>query len=328
MRNDKLSVIIPVYNVCDWLDQCIESILSPGCHSSEVILVDDGSTDGSLEICEKWSQDNESVKIIRTEHLGAANARKTGLRAATGGYVTFPDSDDWIEGDLYGQMMVKALEENADIVCSVSHICEAGSYSETVRQAIECGLYTGEGTNVLKRKLFAIAPSLCLKIFKKSCIKKYIEAVDSETRVSNDMAASYPAILNAKRIYVMNLSLYHYRMGHRQPSALGPIVKMNSYALTYLTIEREMGDWPELKRELDIWIWERVRSLVWGLENRKAMKIAREKPAVAKMLDRYNFLEKQDRSVIFFRLFKERKYALLLIIIRTGFCFTGRDRKR
>lgn len=96
-----LSVVVPVYNVEETLDRCVDSILKQGVDNMEIILVDDGSLDGSPALCDAWSKCNERIKVIHKSNGGLSDARNAGIEQARGGYVTFVDSDDYLEEGTY-----------------------------------------------------------------------------------------------------------------------------------------------------------------------------------------------------------------------------------
>ena len=98
MVNDLLSIVVPVYNVAPYLERSIQSILGQTYRNLEIILVDDGSTDGSGEICEKYARMDPRVKLITQENRGASAARRNGIRLASGTYMGFIDPDDYIAG--------------------------------------------------------------------------------------------------------------------------------------------------------------------------------------------------------------------------------------
>ncbi len=117
--NDLVSIIIPVYNVEKYLKRCMESVLRQTYRNFEVILVDDGSTDKSLDICKEYEKKDERIKVIHKKNGGLSSARNSGLNVMKGSLFTFIDSDDWVE-EKYVESLVKAiLENNADIAqCS------------------------------------------------------------------------------------------------------------------------------------------------------------------------------------------------------------------
>ena len=110
----KLSIVIPVYNVEDTLDRCVSSVLQQGIDDYEVILVDDGSTDSCPQKCNEWQAKNQHVKVIHKRNGGLSDARNAGIRTATGSYLTFVDSDDYLAPNTYRQIL--ALMSDADIV--------------------------------------------------------------------------------------------------------------------------------------------------------------------------------------------------------------------
>ena len=105
----KLSIIIPVYNTEDYIRQCIESVLNIKNIQTEIVVVNDGSTDKSLTILEEYAEKNNNIKIITQENQGASAARNTGIRVCTGDYIYFLDSDDWIDTDSF-EKIIEELE--------------------------------------------------------------------------------------------------------------------------------------------------------------------------------------------------------------------------
>lgn len=109
-------MIVPVYMVEDYLDQCIDSIVNQTYENLEIILVDDGSHDSSPEICEKWQRVDQRISVIHKANGGLSSARNAGLKVATGYYVAFLDSDDWLHPDCYKKVVNRAISTNADVV--------------------------------------------------------------------------------------------------------------------------------------------------------------------------------------------------------------------
>lgn len=110
----KISIIIPVYNVEIYLEQCLDSILYQDYHNLEIIIVNDGSTDRSGEICEKYAQNDNRIKLIQQENQGISIARNNGLKAVTGDFINFIDSDDWINQGMYSNI-ISEINKNPDI---------------------------------------------------------------------------------------------------------------------------------------------------------------------------------------------------------------------
>lgn len=128
----EVSVIIPVYNVEEYLERCINSALEQTYTDYEVILINDGSTDNSGLICDRYARQYDSVKVINQENKGLALARKAGIDKAKGRYVIFVDSDDWIHKDMLKRMYQKMKETQSQIVC-----CKYKIVSENVKKIVD-----------------------------------------------------------------------------------------------------------------------------------------------------------------------------------------------
>lgn len=314
MDNKLLTVIIPNYNNEKYIAECLESIINQTYKLLDIIVVDDGSDDNSLEIIKEYERKDTRIRVVSKTREGAASARAIGAQYAKGEYITFPDGDDWLEPSMYSVMMQKALEEETDVVCNNSYIIENKGKQEIVGQKFDEGKYTGERLSDLQRKIFLIAPSLCLKIYKRECIVQYVCAVDRQTKVSNDMAASYPALMNVKSIYMMNAPMYHYRINHKGPSNLGPVIKINSYALTYCKLADAFDTNMELMKSLDIQIGQRVDQLLRGVLTYRKIKETRKMESVGKMFERFS----RGRGIhgIRVEMFRDKKYLKLMLINR------------
>ena len=139
----KVSVIVPVYNIKDCLEKCIQSIQRQTYGNIEILLVNDGSTDGSDIICRKYARIDRRVEVIDKENGGLVSARKAGISRAEGDYILNVDGDDWIEDIMIESLVLKAEQTNADIVTS-------GYYQESLKNiakvtdSIEEGIYYTE----------------------------------------------------------------------------------------------------------------------------------------------------------------------------------------
>lgn len=111
-----ISVVVAVYNTETLIARCIESIIGQSYQNLEIILVDDGSTDGSGKICDAYQEKDARIKVVHRKNGGLSAARNTGIAHAAGDYIAFADGDDWIEADMYEKMAEQALEKNADLV--------------------------------------------------------------------------------------------------------------------------------------------------------------------------------------------------------------------
>lgn len=132
--NVKLSVVVPVYNTEVYLPRCVESILSQTYSNIEVILVDDGSTDKSPEICDRFSQEDRRVRVIHKPNGGVSSARNVGIETASGDYVAFVDSDDFIDVNMYEKLFCALFDQKEIAICDcMLHYADKNEPRETIR---------------------------------------------------------------------------------------------------------------------------------------------------------------------------------------------------
>lgn len=219
MCDEKISIVIPIYNSEQYLKKCVESVLNQTYKNLEVILVDDGSTDDSGKICDYYAAKDERVVIIHQRNQGNNVARKNGVKIANGDYVGFVDSDDWIEPDMYQCMVDNIKKNNADIV-SVGFYFEYSNKTEIFNDEIDSNLYKiGKDTNKFiesvllgntKSRLYSIRWNLCTKLFKRNVISVSQEKVNG-VFYGEDMAVTFESYYLADSISVVNKPYYHYR---------------------------------------------------------------------------------------------------------------------
>lgn len=221
MSGDLLSIIIPVYNVAPYLDRSIQSILNQTYRNLEVIMVNDGSTDGSGEICQKYAGLDSRIKLISQENQGASAARRKGIRAATGSYMSFVDPDDYIDPDFYERLM--DCRGEADVVIS-QWLRESDSGTRRCYDTFRPGAYeTPEDMEFLLRHMVnvslpggevniqpGIAAYLWNKIFKTELVKEVVEEIKADLPISNDRPIIYGVILKCKSILITEICGYHY----------------------------------------------------------------------------------------------------------------------
>lgn len=117
MKNDLISIIVPVYNVEKYIKKCLNSLIKQTYKNIEIIIVNDGSSDNSLSICQKFAEEDKRIKIITQENKGLSGARNTGLSLAKGKYISFIDSDDYVSNNYIEKMYLAIKSSNADICC-------------------------------------------------------------------------------------------------------------------------------------------------------------------------------------------------------------------
>lgn len=207
MGSKKVSVIVPIYNAEKYIDRCIQSVLNQDYDWVELILINDGSRDGSGEICEEYASKNENIVYKYQENAGVSAARNAGINLASGEYIVFVDSDDSIKSNMLS-MLVEALERtNADLcICGYDAICSTGTTTVKAEQAEVSG----------KEKLAeyfamhfceAIASSVWCKLFKKSLI---IQDFNTDLSMGEDLLFSLEYIKHINKIAVISEALYNY----------------------------------------------------------------------------------------------------------------------
>lgn len=197
----KLSVIIPVYGVESTLNRCVESVLSQYTKNDmEVILVDDGSPDRCPQMCDEWAKREERILVVHKKNGGLSDARNSGLNIATGDYITFVDSDDWIAEKTYESLMM-ILQEHPEYDM-IEYPYEKGERT----MALTCKVYRDANDYWLKGELYRHA-FICNKIFKRHL---FSTIRFPKGRVFEDIYIMPQLTRIAKTIFVCNTGLYHY----------------------------------------------------------------------------------------------------------------------
>ena len=117
-NNIKVSIVVPVYNVENFIRDCLDSLVNQSFKDMEIIVVNDGTKDNSMQIVEEFADKDSRIVIVNQENQGLSSARNTGMKYIHGEYVTFVDSDDWVNSEYIGNLYRAIIENNADIACS------------------------------------------------------------------------------------------------------------------------------------------------------------------------------------------------------------------
>ena len=166
-----VSVIIPVYNVEKYLRRCLDSVVGQTYKDLEIILVDDGSTDGSTEICEEYAKKDSRIRFLRKQNGGLSSARNAGLLVATGEYVTFVDSDDYIEDFTYERLILNIEKTGAEIcVCGSNTILEDGVV--VAKDFFEEKIYDTE--QIINNFILNLKTSVWNKLYNRKIIKNVV----------------------------------------------------------------------------------------------------------------------------------------------------------
>ncbi|MBZ2165915.1 glycosyltransferase [Methanobacterium spitsbergense] len=234
----KVSVIVPVYNVEKYLRQCLESILNQTLIEIEIICVNDGSTDKSSQILEEYAEKYKQITVINQENKGIGLSRNAGMECATGEYIGFVDSDDWIDEKMYETMYINAKSHNSDIVMCLTHLFDdAIQEYKPSDPYFALNLFNESFDNtVFDHKLikgfFGVNVTCWNKIYR----SKFLNVIEAKFPKIDfeDNIFFYKTYLNAKKISLVRKFLYNYRI-NRQGSFIDAknerffdIIKMHS----------------------------------------------------------------------------------------------------
>lgn len=215
-----VSITVPVYNVAGYLPQCIESICAQTYKALEIILVDDGATDESGSICDKYAGEDARITVIHKANGGLVSARKAGLHASHGEFVSCVDGDDWVEPDMIQKLMEIEAAVGADVIAFAGYEESDGCQGVKGNTAAE-GLYqTQEQMKGLYAQMLmdgnfftqGISPYIWSKLFRRSLLAPCQMRVPDAVSYGEDAACVYPSLLAAGSVYVTNQPLYHYRV--------------------------------------------------------------------------------------------------------------------
>ena len=202
----KFSVVIPVYNVKDYLEKCVKSVLAQRCEDYEIILVDDGSTDGSGELCDTLATLSQRIRVIHKPNGGLGDARNVGLEHATGDYLIFLDSDDYIDVTMLEELSAKLDETHADIITFGFRMDKDGDTSEVVIDPLpENKIFTLEDTP----KLLLAVPNACNRVYRRALFME--TGIRYPGRVwFEDIRTTTKLFARAKSIVSVHRPYYYY----------------------------------------------------------------------------------------------------------------------
>lgn len=218
MLDEKLSVIISIYNIDSYLDRCIGSVINQTYKNLEIILIDDGSTDQSGKMCDSYAAVDKRVVVCHKLNEGLVRARKTGLELSTGRYVAFIDGDDWIEPEMYARMMQEAIVTGADIVdAGIFLDNEDKNSSEIIKIRSDKIVYLDKKNRTEIIRNLILGNSECItkhylwsKIYKKEIIDNSYKNVPDGIDQSEDVLNFIWLVAIANSIFVVSTPYYHH----------------------------------------------------------------------------------------------------------------------
>ncbi len=233
---DLISVIVPVYNVEMYLDKCVQSIVDQTYANLEIILVDDGSPDHCPAMCDAWAQKDDRIRVIHKENGGQADARNAGMAVATGKYIAFVDSDDWVEPQMYQSMHEAAVATDSDIVsCGVMRIWLDGkSVKDSYCFVSRDSLLEQEKAMEAMIRGNGLVQIPCNKLYRRSLTQGVAFPVGVAVE---DEFWTWQVIAKAMR--VMILKEYYYNYLQRSDSTMGVSYSEKRLVVVRAKIERQ-----------------------------------------------------------------------------------------
>lgn len=243
----KVSIIVPVYKVEKYLERCVSSLRNQTFQDIEIILVDDGSPDQCPAMCDKLAQKDVRIRVIHKENGGVCSARNAGLDVASGEYVTFIDSDDYLDNCMYAKMMEKAVQYRCDVVmCDC--LKEFDDHSELYSHNIREGFYSAEQLKqeyyphllIMENVEYPATISNCLMMFRRNLADgvRYLTGV----RYSEDLLFGAQLMHRASSFfYLKGESYYHYWMNPQSATHKFVPDKWQDYLKLHEGIRKEFG---------------------------------------------------------------------------------------
>lgn len=217
MEAYKISVIVPVYNTEKYLERCVSSLTCQDWDNLEIVLVDDGSTDQSGQLCDRLALSDRRIRVIHKDNGGLILAWKRGVQEAAGDYVSFVDSDDWVDSAMLSEMGAYLTGSKREIIASDYVIEKENGAQQYVWQGLAPGEYAGERLKkeailqLLGNENRCVCISRCMKLISKELICKNAHYSDPAVRMGEDLTVMLPALTDCERLVIMDhKAYYHY----------------------------------------------------------------------------------------------------------------------
>lgn len=219
----KISIVVPVYNAEKYLCECVTSIQNQTLNEIQIVLVDDGSTDSSGEMCDTFQQTDRRIKVIHKSNGGLMAAWKTGVLHSEGSYIGFVDADDWIDRDMFAKLLDAAVHDNSDmVVCGLIKEYQDGRLPEKGQIRLEKKSYS---KNDIASEIYPIffsgkdytdrglSPNRITKLFKREILFRNLDACSDEVSIGEDLLTTFNVLKDVNRLTVLkDYHPYHYRI--------------------------------------------------------------------------------------------------------------------
>lgn len=261
-----ISIIIPVYNVRQYLDKCIQSVVNQSYRNIEIIIVDDGSNDGSETICDEWAKKDDRIRVFHKKNGGSSDARNLGLRQAKGEFIGFVDSDDYIKSDMY-ELLYEAMNDGADIACCGTTIVYPDKWGRKPTGYDKAPNRIVMNNKEAMKELLMIrylSFSSCDKIFKR---KLFVNTCFPVGRTCEDLPTIYKVVKASSRVINIGTSKYFYRYRADSISRKKFEIDRMSYVIFARDIYRDIKlVYPDLSKVAEAMYIRNVIAIIYEIE--------------------------------------------------------------
>lgn len=331
-----ISIIVPVYNVEKYLRQCVDSVLGQTFKNYELILVDDGSKDGSPQICDDYATQNKQVYTIHQPNGGQVKARLAGLKKSIGEYVFFVDSDDWLEPNTLEIACRSAKDNDADIVTFDGYFCYSNDRKIPVGQSVPSGVFDKKQMieSIYPKMIysgkffyFGIYAAMWNKIFRRSLLYPNMINVNPKLRIGEDGVTTFASFLDAEKICVLSTyHLYNYRDNNASITRTYCPNQFDNAKLLIKTLHEinERKGVFDLSNQIDYYLMYNVYSIFveefyYRYKKKLTAKISYlseilHDPLVQTTIEKVDYLSMPFQYRIFFRALKSQSLSFIVMI--------------
>lgn len=251
MNMPKISVIVAIYAAEKYLRCCLDSLLNQTFHDFEIILVDDGSRDGSAQICDEYVAKDSRIKTIHKENGGVASARQCGLDNAVGEFVIHVDPDDWIDQKMLEEMLQKAMEDSSDMV-----ICDFMKHEDGNCECLYQKPKSLESQSVMREFFHDLHGSCCNKLVRRNLFEKHRIAFPQDMIVWEDLFVCVMLTMHNIRISYIPKPFYHYMCSVNENSIVNTASKRKlDSMLSFIQYFEKLDDFDKSlldRRKIDV----------------------------------------------------------------------------
>jgi len=309
--NPKLSILIPIYNVEKYLRQCLDSVCAQTLKNLEIICINDGSTDKSLDVIREYAKKDPRIAIINKKNSGYGDSMNRGLKKAKGEYIGIVESDDWIEPDAFATLYKLAKQHQADVV-KANYYKFRTSKDSSEKKTATTEITTGEvlESPANRRKLFLFAPAIWSAVYRRKFLEdNNIDFLPTPGASYQDTSFNFKVWTLAKKIVLTPSAFIHYRIDNANSSINNPD-KVNFVVSEHAEIETFLTERGIFEQFSDLMLVARFRHYHWNFQ-RLSGPLARQFFCTW----RQEFLSAADEGLLHKTSFSRKDWLALRVIL-------------